>query len=536
MLPITDLFAGAATRTGRGLASTLILASALISAAAASAAAAPPPAGLAAVDSARLKAADSEPQNWFTGGRDQDGSYYSPLTDIDAGNVEAAGICLELRSRRTRSAARRRRRSSSTGSCTPPAPGATCMRSMPRRAGSCGATTRRPTASPREIPAAIWSIAAWRSGRARSMSPRSMAGCTRSMRATGTQLWDGRHHRRSQAALLEHRSAADCWRSGGHRQRRVGHGSRRRARLRLGLRSGERRSSSGASSQCRRHAGSRSRTRSSRPRPRPGIRQRDPQFKGGGTAWDGFAYDPELKLVYFGTANAAPYDLRQLGATPGSMDSTPPRSSRCTPTPGGWPGTTRPRRNDHWDFDAVQKMILADLQHRRRRPASADAGQQERLLLRARSRDRRSCSRPRTTPMSIGLRGVDLKTGRPRADAAVRLVRGAQECLSLLVGRHIPGIRCPTAARRISCTSRSSMRRASGSTCAHNGGSVKFIDGFFTTNGIFARRHLRCGGPEAAVRAAAGPQGSSRPSARCKLVRELHPRLGSGRAENRLGA
>jgi hypothetical protein len=31
------------------------------------------------VDSARLRAADSEPQNWFTLGRDQNQTYYSPL-------------------------------------------------------------------------------------------------------------------------------------------------------------------------------------------------------------------------------------------------------------------------------------------------------------------------------------------------------------------------------------------------------------------------------------------------------------------------
>jgi hypothetical protein len=30
------------------------------------------------LDAARLAKADSEPQNWYTGGRDQDGSYYSP--------------------------------------------------------------------------------------------------------------------------------------------------------------------------------------------------------------------------------------------------------------------------------------------------------------------------------------------------------------------------------------------------------------------------------------------------------------------------
>ena len=44
------------------------------------------------VDEARLKAAASEPQNWYTGGRDQEGSYYSPLTTINASNVKDLGF------------------------------------------------------------------------------------------------------------------------------------------------------------------------------------------------------------------------------------------------------------------------------------------------------------------------------------------------------------------------------------------------------------------------------------------------------------
>ncbi|HEY2145127.1 MAG TPA: hypothetical protein VGH12_03585, partial [Steroidobacteraceae bacterium] len=44
------------------------------------------------VDAARLQAADSEPQNWFTGGRDKDGTYYSPLATIDTGNVARLGF------------------------------------------------------------------------------------------------------------------------------------------------------------------------------------------------------------------------------------------------------------------------------------------------------------------------------------------------------------------------------------------------------------------------------------------------------------
>jgi quinohemoprotein ethanol dehydrogenase len=44
------------------------------------------------VDASRLAAADSEPENWYTGGRDQDGSYYSPLTTINASNVKTLGF------------------------------------------------------------------------------------------------------------------------------------------------------------------------------------------------------------------------------------------------------------------------------------------------------------------------------------------------------------------------------------------------------------------------------------------------------------
>jgi glucose dehydrogenase len=44
------------------------------------------------VDSARLRASDSEPENWFTLGRDQNQTYYSPLAKIDASNVSRLGF------------------------------------------------------------------------------------------------------------------------------------------------------------------------------------------------------------------------------------------------------------------------------------------------------------------------------------------------------------------------------------------------------------------------------------------------------------
>ena len=44
------------------------------------------------VDAARLKAADAEPQNWFTLGRDGNQTYYSPLSTINASNVGRLGF------------------------------------------------------------------------------------------------------------------------------------------------------------------------------------------------------------------------------------------------------------------------------------------------------------------------------------------------------------------------------------------------------------------------------------------------------------
>jgi len=54
-----------------------------------------------------------------------------------------------------------------------------------------------------------------------------------------------------------------------------------------------------------------------------------PEYKLGGTAWDGFAYDPVLDLLYFGTGNAAPYDSRQIG--PSNLDESVYRFLSCGP-------------------------------------------------------------------------------------------------------------------------------------------------------------------------------------------------------------
>lgn len=81
----------------------------------------------------------------------------------------------------------------------------------------------------------------------------------------------------------------------------------------------------------------------------------------GGTVWDGMAYDPELNLLYVGTGNAAlyPRTLRSPGGGDNlflaSILAINPDTGRMV-----WYYQTTPA--DSWDYTAVQKMILADLE------------------------------------------------------------------------------------------------------------------------------------------------------------------------------
>ena len=87
---------------------------------------------------------------------------------------------------------------------------------------------------------------------------------------------------------------------------------------------------------------------------------RSAEYAGGATVWDGMTYDRDLNLLYFGTGNPAPYDVRKLGAGNGDM------LFACSilavnPDSGtmAWYYQTTP--GDEWDYDAAQKLILADL-------------------------------------------------------------------------------------------------------------------------------------------------------------------------------
>jgi quinohemoprotein ethanol dehydrogenase len=84
------------------------------------------------------------------------------------------------------------------------------------------------------------------------------------------------------------------------------------------------------------------------------------KYGGGGTAWDSFAFDPELNLVYIGTGNGSPHI--QHFRSPGGGDNLFLCSIIAVRADTGeyvWHYQMVPE--EQWDFTCTQPMILADL-------------------------------------------------------------------------------------------------------------------------------------------------------------------------------
>jgi quinohemoprotein ethanol dehydrogenase len=210
---------------------------------------------------------------------------------------------------------------------------------------------------------------------------------------------------------------------------------------------------------------------------------RNGKYMGGGTAWDGFAYDADLNIVYFGTANAAPYDLRQLG--PAKLDSLYTASIIALHADTGrlaWFYQTTPR--DSWDYDSVQKLILADVKI---------GGATQPVIMQA-SKNGFFYVLDRKTGKLISAKNytyvnwashVDMQTGRPVLTPNSDWYASPKNIYPSWAGGHtwnpmsysgqtrlvyIPVLDVPSVWVDL----------------LHNGGTVRYIDGFFTVNGIIA--------------------------------------------------
>jgi PQQ-dependent dehydrogenase (methanol/ethanol family) len=139
---------------------------------------------------------------------------------------------------------------------------------------------------------------------------------------------------------------------------------------------------------------------------------------GGGTAWDSFAYDRDLDLLYVGTGNGSPWNRRLR--SPGGGDNLYVSSILALrPETGAlvWHYQTTP--GESWDYTATQHMILADLRI---------GGRSRRVLLQAPKNgffyvlDRATGELISAAPYTDvnWASGIDIKTGRPIETAIAR--------------------------------------------------------------------------------------------------------------------
>jgi len=88
------------------------------------------------------------------------------------------------------------------------------------------------------------------------------------------------------------------------------------------------------------------------------------ELGGGGSIWDGMAYDPDLNLLYFGTGNGTPWAIEwRQGFDTDPLDNLYVASIVAVDADTGdyaWHFQTTP--SDIWDYDAVQHLQLADIE------------------------------------------------------------------------------------------------------------------------------------------------------------------------------
>jgi quinohemoprotein ethanol dehydrogenase len=208
---------------------------------------------------------------------------------------------------------------------------------------------------------------------------------------------------------------------------------------------------------------------------------RSADMPGGATVWDGISYDPALNLVYFGTANAAPYDTRQLGNDHG--DHLFAASIIAVDADTGkmaWYYQTTPA--DRWDYDAVQKFVLADL--------TID-GTLRHVIMQANKNgffyilDRKTGAllSAKNFTLVTWAKGIDPATGRSIPAAQGDYFTGPKNVYPSWAGGHTWSPMSFDAARGlvyIPVIDAPSLWM----DLQHNHAAVKYLDGFFTDNSI----------------------------------------------------
>ncbi|HEY1725298.1 MAG TPA: PQQ-dependent dehydrogenase, methanol/ethanol family [Steroidobacteraceae bacterium] len=153
------------------------------------------------------------------------------------------------------------------------------------------------------------------------------------------------------------------------------------------------------------------------------------KFGGGGTTWDAIAYDPQLDLLYFGTDNGDPWNAKYRSENHGdnlfltSIIALRPETGEYV-----WHYQLVP--GDEWDYSATQQIILADIKI---------GGQLRKVLMQAPKDgffyvlDRKTGKLLSAKPFATvnWASRIDLKTGRPVENPAARYTRTGKPWVSV---------------------------------------------------------------------------------------------------------
>ena len=134
---------------------------------------------------------------------------------------------------------------------------------------------------------------------------------------------------------------------------------------------------------------------------------------GGGTVWGWMSYDPDLNLFYYGTGNAAPWNVEQR---PGDNKWAASLLAR-NPDDGTLRFAYQQTPSDAWDFDGTQEIILVDLKiDGQRRKAMVHFDKNGFAYALDRTSGEVLVARPYVDVNWA--RGIDLKTGKPDVDSS----------------------------------------------------------------------------------------------------------------------
>jgi quinohemoprotein ethanol dehydrogenase len=150
---------------------------------------------------------------------------------------------------------------------------------------------------------------------------------------------------------------------------------------------------------------------------------------GGASVWDGISFDPELKLIYFGTGNPSPYVIAKDAPQGDELYAVSLLAVHAESGELAWHFQEVP--GDGWDYDATQKTVLTTIDNRKVLLQAAKNGYVYVL-------DRVTGELVSARPFAFvnWTKGLDPRTGRPIRNPFADWTRNPRLIFPAMTGAH----------------------------------------------------------------------------------------------------